>query len=151
MAGLDLFAVQDVIAAHVRATFPAYDVVEDEVIDDDYVLRLDNNVKPFIFLRWGSLNRSVNNGSFAGVRYDEYTSTVDIGIIAPNPRIARKASNMITDTLTGWKVEGITALTPDISGTWAVVDGSSRPHLYVATTRFTYAVNFGNVGDYITP
>jgi hypothetical protein len=151
MAGLDLFSLQEVIAAHIRAEFPAYEVIEDDVIDDEYILRLDNNVKPFIFLRWGSLNRSAANASFAGVRLDEYSSTVDIAIVAPSPRIARKASNMITDALIGWRVPGGNSLTPDISGTWAVRDDAGRPHLYVCNSRFTYAVNFDNVGAYITP
>lgn len=151
MAGLDLFNVQELIAAHIRDSFPAYDVIEDDVIDDEYILRLDNNVKPFIFLRWGSLNRSTTNGSFAGTRHDEYSSSVDIGVIAPNARIARKASNMINDVLIGWKIPNGGALTPDISGAWVVRDDADRPHLYVCTSRFIYAVNFDNVGEYITP
>lgn len=152
MAGLDLFAIQDEIAAHIRATFPTYDVVEDVVIDDDYILRLDNKVKPFIFLRWGSLFRSGNNGSFGGVRYDEYTSSVDVSVVAPNPRISRQAANMINDQLIGWKLSSGPALTPTGGqATWAVNDSNGKPHLFVSSMRFNYAVNAESVGQNITP
>lgn len=152
MAGLDLFAIQDGIGAHIRATFPNYDVVDDVVIDDDYILRLDNNVKPFIVLRWGSLLRSGNNTSFGGVRYDEYSSSVDVVVIAPNPRIARQASNMINDQLIGWKLPSGPALTPSgAQATWAVSDTSGKPHVFISSTRFNYAVNAESVGQNITP
>jgi hypothetical protein len=152
MAGLDLFAVQEEIAAHIRATFPSYDVVEDDVVDDEYILRLDNNVKPFIFLRWGNLNRLANNASFGGVRFDEYVSSCDVSVVAPSPRISRKASNMINDLLIGWKLSSGTRLTPTSgSATWAVVNNSGRPHLYVTSMRFGYALNAESVGENITP
>lgn len=152
MAGLDLFSIQDEIGAHVRATFPTYNVVDDVVIDDDYILRLDNNVKPFIVLRWGSLLRSSANASFGGVRFDEYTSSVDVVVIAPNPRISRQAANMINDQLIGWKLSSGPAMTPTGGqATWAVSDSNGRPHLFVSSMRFNYAVNAESVGDNITP
>lgn len=152
MAGLDLFAIQDEIGAHVRATFPAYDVVDDVVIDDNYILRLDNNVKPFIVLRWGSLLRSGSNASFGGVRFDEYTSSVDVNVIAPNPRISRQAANMINDQLIGWKLSSGPAMIPTGGqATWAVNDSNGRPHLFVSSMRFNYAVNAESVGENITP
>lgn len=151
MGGLNLFQIQETIAAHIRAEFPAYDVKEDDIIDDEYILRINNNVKPFILLRWGAMNRSQTNGSFAGARYDEYSSTVDIIAVAPNPRIARQVSNLINDTLTGWRVPNGSQLVPGASGIWAVPDKDGRPHLYLCDTQFSYAVNFDNVGEYITP
>lgn len=151
MSGLNLFAVQEIIAAHIRSEFPAYDVKEDDIIDDEYILRLNNNVKPFILLRWGNMNRSRSNTSFAGARFDEYSSTVDVIVVAPNPRIARQAGNMINDTLTGWNVPNGSQLVPQSSGIWAVPDKDGRPHLYLCDTQFSYAINFDNVGGYITP
>jgi len=152
MAGLDLFSIQDEIAAYVRSQFTAYDVIEDDFIDDDYILRLNNNVKPFIFLRWGSLLRMANNASFGGVRYDEYMSSVDVSIVAPSPRIARKASNMINDRLIGWKLSSGPALVPTGGqASWSVNDSNGRPHLFVASMRFNYSVNAESVGQNITP
>lgn len=151
MTGLNLFAVQEVIAAHIRSSFPNYEVREDDFIDDDYILRLGNNVKPFIMLRWGAMNRVNGSGSFAGARFDEYSSTVDVIVVAPNPRIARQASNMINDALTGWKVPNGSQLIPGMSGTWAVPDKDGKPHLYLCDSQFSYAVNFEGVGEYITP
>jgi hypothetical protein len=151
MAGLDLFSIQEVIAAHIRAEFPAYEVKEDDIIDDEYILRLNNNVKPFIILRWGSLMRQQTNTSFVGVRADEYTSMVDVIVVAPNARIARQASNMINDKLIGWRIPGGSQLTPAGNGVWAVPDKEGKPHLYISDTQFNYAVNFDGVGEYITP
>jgi hypothetical protein len=152
MAGLDLFTIQDEIGAHIRATFPTYDVVDDVVIDDNYILRLDNNVKPFILLRWGSLLRSGSNTSFGGVRFDEYSSSVDVAIVAPNPRISRQAANMINDQLIGGKLSSGPAMIPTGGqATWAVNDSNGRPHLFVSSMRFNYAVNAESVGNNITP
>ena len=152
MAGLDLYAVQEEIAAYITATFPTYDVIEDDIVDDDYILRLDNNVKPFIFLRWGNLTRLPNNASFGGVRFDEYVSSCDVSVVAPTPRVARKASNMINDLLIGWKLSSGTRLTPTSgSATWAVADNAGRPHLYITSMRFGYAMNAESVGQNITP
>ena len=152
MAGLDLYAIQEEIGAHIRATFPTYDVIDDVVVDDNYILRLDNNVKPFIVLRWGSLLRSTANTSFGGVRYDEYLSSVDVSVVAPNPRISRQAANMINDQLIGWKLSSGPALTP-VGGqaTWAINDNNGRPHLFMSSMRFNYAVNAESVGQNITP
>lgn len=152
MAGLDLFSIQDEIGAHIRATFPTYEVVDDVVVYDNYILRLDNNVKPFILLRWGSLLRSGGNASFGGVRYDEYTSSVDVSVVAPNPRISRQAANMINGQLIGWKLSSGPALIPTGGqATWAVNDSNGRPHLFVSSMRFNYAVNAESVGQNITP
>lgn len=150
MTGLDLVSVQDVIAEHIRNTFTMYDVKEDEVLDDEYLLKISNKVKPFIVLRWSGLYRSPINGSFGGVRHDEYSSAVDIVIVAPLPKIARRALNMVMDELIGWQVPGGSPLTPEGGSSIApVVDRDGRPHLYVAVNTLSFAVNSSGVGEYI--
>lgn len=152
MTGLDLVSVQDVIAEHIKDSFTAYEVKEDEVLDDEYLLKISNKVKPFIVLRWHGLYRSPLNGSFGGVRHDEYSSAVDIVVVAPLPRQARKALNMIMDELIGWQVPGGSPLTPT-GGTdlAAAVDMEGRPHLYVAVNTLSFAVNSSEVAEYIVP
>jgi hypothetical protein len=151
MAGLDLYATQQVISAHIKAEFPNYTVEEDDVIDDNYLLRLDNNVKPFIFLRWGQLERLANDASFGGVRHDEYVSSVDVAIIAPSANIARQISNMVYDKLIGWRVPNGGVLTPGGGGTWAARDDNGKPHVYISSKQFTYPANFENVSQNVTP
>ena len=148
MTGLDLVAVQDVIAAHVVSTFSAYDVKQDEVLDDESLLKLSNRTKPFIVLRWHGLERSANNGSFAGARFDEYSSAVDIIFVAPTPKIARKGLNMVMGSLIGWQVPGGSQLTP--SGGQSVfpsVDYEGKPHLYLAVNTLEFQVNSDGVGS----
>ncbi len=152
MAGLDLYAVQEEIVAHIRAEFPNYTVEEDDVIDDNYILRVDGNTKPFLFVRHSTLLRQSGNASFGGVRHDEYTSSFDIAVIAPSAKIARQISNLVTDRLIGWKLSSGPALIPTTSGMqWAVNDNNGRPHLYVSSSRFQYAVNAENVSQNVTP
>ena len=102
MTGLDLVSVQNTIYAHIVSTLSAYDIQEDGVLDDDSLLKIDNRVKPFIVLRWHGLERSPVNTSPAGVRYDEYSSGVDIVMIAPTPKQAREGLNYAMDQLIGW-------------------------------------------------
>lgn len=147
MTGLDLIAVQDVIAAHVETSLPTYDVKQDYVLDDEQILKLDNRIKPFIVLRWHGLNRSAQNASFRGARFDEYNSAVDVIVVAPNPRISRQALNYVMDELIGWQVPGGSQLTPSGGQSVASVpDYQGKPHLYLAVNTLTFQVNSDGVG-----
>lgn len=152
MSGLNLVAVQDIIVAHIRQEFPGYTVYEDDVLNDEMLLRIGNKVKPYIVLRWGSLGRNTAATSFAGVRHDEYTSSVDICVVAPTGSQARRGLNIVYDRLIGWKPTGGGAMTPfGGSGLYVVDDRNGAPHVYVATSRLDFAINGENVGVYIVP
>lgn len=147
MTGLNLIAVHDAIAAHIVSTFSAYEVRQDEILDDESLLKISNRTKPFIVLRWHGLERSVTNASFAGARFDEYSSGVDIVFVAPNPRIARQGLNMVMSELIGYKLLGGSQLTP--SGGQSVfpsVDYEGKPHLYLAVNTLDFQVNSTDVG-----
>lgn len=142
MPGLDLVAVQDAILSHIETTFPAYEIKEDEVLDDEALLRIDGNVKPFIVLRWYGLNRSAVNASFGGVRWDEYNSAVDVVVVAPSPRIARRALNAVMDDLIGWVVPGGGQLIPEGGASVAAsLDSDGKPHLYLAVNTLSFQVD----------
>lgn len=152
MSGLNFIAIQDNIAAHIRAEFPGYTVYDDVVLDDDFIIKLGNKAKPYIVLNWGGLNSNAFSGSFGGARHDEYYSTVDIVIVAPTPRQARLSSNIIIDRLIGWKPAGSSPMVTS-SGTdvFAVENSNGSPFVYAASTRMQYAINAENVGEYIQP
>jgi hypothetical protein len=152
MSGLNLIPTQDSIAAYVREEFPGYVVYDDVVLDDEFIIKIDNKAKPYIVLNWGGLNKNGFGSSFVGARHDEYYSTVDVVIVAPTPRQARMSSNVVIDRLIGWKPVASSPMTPS-TGTdvWAVPNRSGAVHAYVASTRFQYAINAENVGEYITP
>ena len=146
MTGLNLVAVQDEILSHITTTFPNYDIKEDEVLDDESLLKIDGNVKPFIVLRWHGLNRSVTGASFGGARWDQYNSAVDIVIVAPSPKIARRALNMVMDDLIGWVVPGGGELIPVGGEAVApVVDYEGRPHIYLAVNTLSFQVDSNGI------
>ena len=152
MAGLDLITIQDSITAYVAQEFPGYPIYEDDVVDDEFILKQENKVKPYIVLRWDGLRQSNTGSSFIGARYDEYYSVVDITVIAPAPRQARLAINIIIDKLIGWQPAGSTPLSPEgSSGYWAIPDNAGRPHVYAGSYRLRFNANTENVGSYITP
>lgn len=148
MTGLDLIAVQDAILLHVESSFPAYDIVEDMVLEDESLLRLNKNVKPFIVARWHGLMRDTNDTSFGGVRHDSYMSAVDILFIAPSPRQARRGLNMVMDELIGWYVPGGSPLTP-VGGeaVFPVVDNAGIPHVYIGVNTLQFHVNSDGIGS----
>jgi len=151
MDGINLISLQDQILAHVQSEFPAYDIIDDIILDDDYLLKINNNVKPFVVIQWGSLSRSGTEASFAGVRHDEYRSNFSLAAVAPTPRIARRLSNMFMDNLIGWKIDG-SELTPSSSiRTFAVKDANSKPHLYIASGTLSFRFNSSNPDSNITP
>jgi len=148
MTGLDLIAVQDVIAARVEAALPTYEIKQDYVLDDEEILKLSNRIKPFIVLRWHGLFRSPTNASFGGVRFDEYSSAVDVIVVAPSARISRQALNYAMSELIGWQVPGGSQLTPSGGQSVASVpDYQGKPHLYLAVNTLTFQVNSDGVGS----
>lgn len=152
MAGLNLITVQDIIEAYIKAQFPGYAVYDDDVLDDEAILKIDGKAKPYIILVWGGLNRSTANTSFAGTRYDEYNSSLDVIVAAPNGRQARRSINVIRDKLIGWKPTGGGAMTSAGGAATSVVNNSAgRPHVYLASCRLEFAVNSEDVGSYIAP
>ena len=152
MAGLNVIPVQDAITQHVENQFSAYEVFEDAPLDDEYLLKLNGKIKPYIVLSYGMPVRSTVNGSFSGVRYDEYTCSVDVAVVASTGKQVRKAMNIIHDRLVGWKPTGGGALTPFASGgPWAVLNAGGAPHVFTGAIRFEFPVNSENPGEYITP
>jgi hypothetical protein len=151
MSGLNLVAIQETIAAHIRAEFPGYEVYEDFIIDDEEVKKTGNNVKPYIVLTWSSLGHSTRGASFAGVRYDEYYSSFEIGVVAPTPKQCRKSLNVILDRLIGWSPDGSDHLVPfGGGGMYVAAERNGKPHLYIATANLSFPINANNVGSYIT-
>ena len=148
MTGLDLVAIQDAIYSHIETTLSAYDIKEDEVLNDEALLKVSNRVKPFIVLRWHGLERSPVNTSFAGVRHDEYSSAVDVVVVAPAPKQARQGLNYALDQLIGWKVPGGSQLTPEGGDVvFPVSDYDAKPHLYLAVNTLSFQVNSTAVGS----
>jgi len=130
------------------STLSAYDIQEDAVLDDDALLKINNRVKPFIVLRWHGLERSPINTSFAGVRHDEYSSAMDVVLVAPTPKQAREGLNYALDQLIGWKVPGGSQLTPEGGATvFPVTDYDAQPHLYLAVNTLSFQVNSIAVGS----
>lgn len=152
MSGLNVTTTQDSIEAYIKSEFPGYEVYDNDVIDDDFIIKLGNKVKPYIVLNWGGLNPSPTNGSFMGARYDEYYSTVDVSVIAPTSRQARSALIVILDRLVGWKPLDSTPLS--ISGSADIIgipDYDGKPNVYLASQRLRYNVNTTSVGVPIVP
>lgn len=152
MSGLNLITLQETIAAHIRAEFPNYEVREDDIIDDDALLKSDGKIKPYIVLRWGGLFRNAANANFGGVRLDEYVSSVDVVVVAANGSQARKGLNVVLDKLIGWKPAGSSPLTPfGGAGVYTVNTGAGRPHVYGASGRLRFAINGEDPGANIQP
>jgi hypothetical protein len=150
MSGIDLVSIQDEIALHIESTFPQYEIKEDELLDDESLLRINGKTKPFVIIRWGGLSRELFNASFAGVRHDEYSSRFDLIAVAPKPRIARKVLNLFMDQLIGWKISNGSALTPTLGqSVFPVVNNNGVPHLYLGIGTLTFRFNSENPNSYI--
>ncbi len=152
MSGLNYTTTQDSIEAYIAQEFPGYDVYDNDVIDDDAIIKIGNKVKPYIVLNWGGLTPSATGGSFAGARHDEYYSTVDVCVVAPTSKQSRTALNVIIDKLIGWTPTDSTPLSVssgmDIIG---VPDYDGKPVVYFATQRLKYNLNTTSIGTAIVP
>lgn len=152
MSGFNLVEIQDSIAAYIRAQFPNYDVHEDDVIDDSYLLKLNNKIKPYIVLEWDGIQRNAAATSFAGARFDEYNAAVNVIVVAPTGKQARQSFNVIFDKLIGWKPVNAGALIPaGGSGNYVINDEAGKPHVYLASGMLQFSINGYGVGEYIQP
>ena len=150
MSGLNIIPIQDDIASYIEAEFPNYEVIQDMLLDEETILKNDNNIKPYIVLRWGGL-WALGSKSFAGVRHDEYSSTVDIAVVAPTPRQCRLSLNAILDIMIGYKPTDGTPLYPQGANTLlSVGNNNGKPAVYVASSRLVFGVNAQDVGGYIS-
>lgn len=149
--GLDLFGYQEAITAQVEALYPDYDVIED-TLDDDAVLYRDFGLKmpAYIILRYGPMMPKRHGKSFAGPRFDEYYSTVDLMAVGSKGKIARRLSAALAVDLLGWKPDGVAPMTiQDDGGMFAAFTVSSnevRPTRSLASTRMRYNINTNNIG-----
>lgn len=152
MNGLNLVSIQDAIATHIETTFPQYEIKEDEVLDDEYLLRVANKTKPFVVIRWSGMTRQIVGASFGGVRHDEYSSSFDIIAVAPKPVIARKVLTLFMDRLIGYKISTGYPLTPTLGqSVFPVVDNNGVPHLYLGVGTLEFRFNSDNPDSYIAP
>lgn len=147
MSGLNIITTQDSISAYVRQEFPNYVVYDDVVLDDDFIVRQGNKVKPYIVLQYGGLNPAGTAGSFIGVRNDEYYSTVDLCVIAPTPNQARRGLVALQDSMLGWKPTDSTPMRVnsgmDLLG---IPNASGAVTVYLASVRMAYNVNTTDIG-----
>lgn len=152
MTGLNMIPVQESITEFYVTNFPGYDVIEDGLLDDEYLVKQSNKVKPYIVITHGMPMRSGTGSAFAGVRFDEYTCSFDVSVVAPTGKQVRKVMNLLHDKSVGWKPTGGGALIPYASGgPWAVYDGNGSPHVFTGSIRFEYAVNSEDPGAHIIP
>jgi len=152
MSGINLFAYQDEIATHVASEFPNYEIVEDEVFDDESIARLQQKTKPFIVLRWSGMTRNTSNASIAGVRYDEYISDFDIIATAPAPKIARRLLNYFMDGLIGHTLSNGSQLTPTTGqAIFPLTEDGASPKLYLAVGTLEFRFSASDPTSYITP
>jgi hypothetical protein len=151
MSGLDVFATQESISAYVRQEFPNYTVYDDIFLDDEFIIKQSNKVKPYIVLQYGGLNNAQTNGSFVGVRYDEYYSNVDLCVVAPTPNQARRGLNALQNVLLGWKPTDSTPMRitsgMDVLG---IPNITGSTITYIASVRMAYNVNTTDIGAYIS-
>lgn len=142
MAGIDVVTVQDIVLGEISSTFANYEVIEDGVLNDEYLLKQNNIVKPYIVVQHGGAIKSRSDTSFAGARYDSFTTTTTVSVVAPRGRQVRQVLNAITDALTGFTPTGGSELKPYITGgPWTVYNSSGTPHVFTGSVMFDYAVD----------
>lgn len=152
MSGLNLITTQDSISAYIKQEFLGYEVYDSDIVDDDFIIKIGGKIKPYIVLQYGGLRNSGTNGSFAGARYDEYYSTIDVAVVAQNSRQARISLNIIIDKLVGWKPLDSTPLAieggMDVLG---IPNYDGKPNIYLASQRLRYNINTTDIGTPIAP
>lgn len=145
----NVIAFQDLIEQHVQSQFPAYDIYDETVLDDESIAKFKGRFRPFIVMRHTGILRNENNTSFAGVRKDEYIGGFDIMVVAPEPRQAKVAVLMMQDNLIGWKLPNGSYLTPEGGDSNLVIpDFDGRPHVYLSMVGFSYRLNENDPTSY---
>jgi hypothetical protein len=153
MTGFNTLAIQDAITARIETALPNHKVIEDGIVDDANLLRDENQqLVPYIIVRYGPLRRKYLGYAVAGSRHDDHYATTDIMCIAPKGRMAREGLMILTDALIGYKPDGTSEMTIE-GGTseFVVMSNEARPTAFVSSIRFRFGVNQEGVGELLTP
>jgi len=149
----DLVSLQDNITAHVRALLPNTPVIEDSLPDDVQVPRDENQqMIPYIILRYSPLRMNAYGGGIAGVRHGDYYANVDVMTSAPVGRMARMLLDVVSDALIGFDPGdgGETQLEGGASQ-FVVSANEVRPTQFVCTVRMRFVVNGKNIAAPLVP
>lgn len=149
----DLVSLQDNITAHVRSVLPNTPIIEDSLPDDVQVQRDENDqMIPYVILRYSPLRSRAYGGGIAGIRYDDYYANVDVLTAAPVGRMARQLLDVVCDSLLGFDPGdgGETALEGGASQ-FVVSSNEVRPTQFVCTVRMRFVVNGKNVAEPLVP
>lgn len=149
---MNMIEQQDEILAHVKTLIPDTPVYEDMVPDDESLpMDEEQNLIPYVVVRFGPLRPSYTGKSFGGPGMDEYWASTDIVAIAPTGRTARVLNYALVAQLIGWCPDGISPLTQRTDAgdpaQFVVSSNESRPTQYVASTRLRYTVNASGVSE----
>jgi len=154
--GFDIVSLQDNILAEVKAFVPNVIIFEDTLPDDAHLpFDQNDNIAPYIVLRFGPIRPSYTGKSMMGPRYDEYWASCDIVAVGPRGRTARQLNAAVVDHLLGFKPDGVSpmAMRTDAGdpAQFVVSSNETRPTQFVSSTRLRYTVNGTNIGASIPP
>lgn len=153
MAGLDLTTPQESIKGYLGTTFPNHAIVEDALYDDEYLIRVNGVIVPYITLRWGAIRPRPAGRSVAGPRWDDYYATVDVGVVAATGKDARTHLNVVRDRLVGFKPLGAEKLHPSAFGNELsfTIFAKAKPTAYLQSERLEFNLNGEGVATFIQP
>jgi hypothetical protein len=149
----DLVRLQDNITAYLQALLPNTPVIEDSLPDDVQIPRdAQDQMIPYIILRYSPLRERAYGGSIAGARDGDYYGNVDVMTAAPAGRMARQLLDVVSDALIGFDAGdgGETTLEGGASQ-FVVSSNEVRPTQFVCTVRMRFVVNGKNVAAPLVP
>lgn len=149
--GFDIVTLQDNIVDELKAFLPNTVIYEDTIPDDaELPFDDDDNLAPYIVLRFGPIRPSYTGKSLMGPRHDEYWASCDIVAVAPRGRVARVLNAAAVDHMIGFKPDGVSPMSMRTDAgdpaQFVVSSNESRPTQFVASTRLRYTVNGTNIG-----
>lgn len=145
--GHNLFAAQEAIEAHVKATIN-WGVYTGGIEEAETLSATNGVLEPHVVLRFSSPQPYTRDSSFGGPTYDGVYATVDAMCVAANDRDARELSTEVTQQLLGFQPNpNCGLLNYDFGGgTFTVISEGSRPQFYISWVSFrhTYAMIHDN-------
>lgn len=136
-----LFDSQEEIIALIR-TIPNVDFHEDEVPDEEMIVMIGDQIKPYVTISFGGTSEAPRRtNGIVGASYDSDETSIVIQCVASTKRAARKLHDIVRDKLRGYVPTNCGEIRNALYNSNGAITHLVNPSRFASTQSFRYVVN----------
>lgn len=143
MGNLNTWPVEQEINAWFDSTFPQFQIYHGAVTNPGDVVYVNDQIEPYLAIRYSDPTRSPIGNSMAGARYDTYYMFMDVYAVAQSSDVVRNMVGNILDTVIGHTFSQTSQIAKTAGGgQFQLYSAAERPPAHVSVVGFRFNLNF---------